>query len=80
MRTIMKTLVALVFTALFIVSSINCRTIPAPTPVYGINQDEHCFEEEEACFYGGDRNCSEFCRENGYFYGACTIDGCCCER
>ncbi|CAN7115116.1 unnamed protein product [Brassica rapa subsp. narinosa] len=72
----MKTLIVFVFAAMFFISSIHYGATAATTPNF---KDIECFSGTEACFYGGDRICTAFCKEHKFFYGLCTPHACCCH-
>ncbi|CAF1927269.1 hypothetical protein YC2023_058355 [Brassica napus] len=79
MAITIKSLVAIVFTALLIVFSVHCRPTTASIPGYGVKEmDKQCFDEE-ICRRGGAGACHFWCRDHGYYYAICTTDACCCQ-
>ncbi|XP_002862229.2 defensin-like protein 108 [Arabidopsis lyrata subsp. lyrata] len=84
MAITMKSLVAIIFTALLIVSSVHCRMTTISTPGYGIKQeDRRCLQGPEGtklCSSGSVRDCLKFCIIRGYSSATCiTPDACCCH-
>ncbi|KAL0711115.1 hypothetical protein Bca4012_018093 [Brassica carinata] len=79
MAITIKTVVAFVFTVLFIVSSVHCQPTTSNIPSYGVKQmDRQCFRNLSIC-RGGGAGCIVFCRDHGYYYGVCATDACCCQ-
>ncbi|CAH8256216.1 unnamed protein product [Arabidopsis lyrata] len=83
-----KTLIAFVFTVVFIISYVHCTTITASAPGsggpadaigHGIAKHRFCFRLM-ACNSAGQLGCLVFCQEAEYSYGTCNDRGICCCR
>ncbi|KAL1200135.1 Defensin-like protein [Cardamine amara subsp. amara] len=73
----MKYLVAFVFTAIFIVSSVHCRNKATNGPGYGLKSNQEVLFNHGLCLKGYE-NCDQFCKRLVYDYGYCTTANCVC--
>ncbi|CAL9237883.1 unnamed protein product [Arabidopsis halleri] len=83
-----KTLIAFVFSVIFIISYVHCHTTiasaPGGGPTYAIGRripepPETCFRTT-ACFDEGAIGCIVYCKEAHFDYGVCIPQRCCCYR
>ncbi|CAF2218015.1 hypothetical protein IGI04_029649 [Brassica rapa subsp. trilocularis] len=76
----MRTLIAFVFTVLFIISDAHRYIPPVHAPGIGIKQTDIVCFPPDPCRHNWNVGCTSHCHDWGYFIGVCTNNECCCER
>ncbi|AEE29360.1 putative defensin-like protein 110 [Arabidopsis thaliana] len=75
-----KNLIAFVFTILFVISYVHCRSTSDIVSGSGIKEDEHVCFKTSPCLpeVGGEKGCIAFCSRMKFTTGLCLGSVVCC--